>query len=54
MTNEKQLLARAGLTEVDRIVAAATPDADALRAVVDEVRAACAAALHRARSEPAT
>lgn len=40
-TNEKALLVRAGLAEVDGLVAAATPDPDALRTLVDAARDLC-------------
>ncbi|WP_020671820.1 nucleotidyltransferase domain-containing protein [Amycolatopsis nigrescens] len=39
VTNEKTLLARAGLREIDRIVGALTPDPAALTAAVAEARA---------------
>lgn len=45
VTNEKRLFARAGLDEVDRILAAATPEPDALRDVVDRTRTFCAEAV---------
>ena len=48
VTNEKTLFTRAGLREIDEIVAAARPDPVVLRDVVDRVRAACSAALRDA------
>jgi Nucleotidyltransferase domain len=45
ITNEKTLLARAGLERVDQFMAAARPDPDHLRALVDQTRAACVAAI---------
>jgi len=42
VTNEKTILARAGLTDVDGIVDAMTADPDTLRAAVEEARAMCA------------
>jgi hypothetical protein len=53
VTNEKTLLTRAGLREVDEIFAAARPDPVVLRDVVDRVRAACSAALRDARDAAA-
>jgi predicted nucleotidyltransferase len=41
VTNEKTLLTRAGLLGVDEFMAAARPEPDALRALVDKTRAAC-------------
>ena len=41
VTNEKTLLTRAGLEHVDAFLAAARPDPDSLRALVDQTRAAC-------------
>jgi Nucleotidyltransferase domain len=49
VTNEKTLLTRAGLREVDGIIAAARPDPDVLREVVDAARAVCLGALGAAR-----
>ena len=49
VTGEKRLLTRAGLHEVDDIIAAARPDPAALREAVDASRAVCLAALTRAR-----
>lgn len=55
ITNEKQLFIRAQLGEVDDILAAAIPDPDVLRDVVDRVRAECSEALRRAQADgPAT
>lgn len=45
ITNEKQLLARAGLRQVDELLAAAGPDPAVLRDVVDESRSLCSDAL---------
>jgi hypothetical protein len=50
ITNEKTLLTRAGLREVDGIIAAARPDSAALGAAVDASRAACLVALKAAVS----
>jgi hypothetical protein len=49
ITNEKTLLTRAGLRQVDEIVAAARPDPDALRDLVDQTSAACRDSLRKAR-----
>jgi predicted nucleotidyltransferase len=49
ITNEKTLLTRAGLRQVDELVAAARPDAGALRDLVDLTRATCIDALWEAR-----
>jgi hypothetical protein len=48
ITNEKTLLTRAGLHQVDEFIADARPDQEALRDLVDRSRAACADALHEA------
>jgi hypothetical protein len=53
VTNEKTLLTRAGLREIDEILAAARPDPVVLRDVADRVRAACSAALRDARDAAA-
>jgi hypothetical protein len=45
VTNEKTLLARAGLTVIDQIVAEGTGDGGRLMEVVDEARERCRAAL---------
>jgi hypothetical protein len=50
VTNEKQLFARADLGEIDRMLACATPDPAELTALVDRVRAFCAAELIAARA----
>lgn len=50
VTNEKRLLTRAGLAEVDQIVARAEPDPDVLAAVVDAVHSVCSQAVRAARS----
>lgn len=50
VTNEKQLLARAGLGSIDRIFATATADPDVLIDVVERSREACAEALRSART----
>jgi hypothetical protein len=47
--NEKTLLTRAGLRTVDEFIAAARPDPDALRDLVDQASAACRDALRKAR-----
>jgi hypothetical protein len=49
ITNEKTLLTRAGLRQVDELVAAARPDESALGDLVDRARVACLAALTEAR-----
>jgi hypothetical protein len=46
VTNEKTLLTRAGLRQIDEYVAAAQPDPAALRDMVDLSHAACLNALH--------
>jgi hypothetical protein len=51
ITNEKQLLTKAGLCEVDDHICAARADADALRDLVDRSRTACADALGEAQAE---
>jgi predicted nucleotidyltransferase len=51
ITNEKTLLTRAGLRQVDEFVAAAQPDEGALRDLVDRSRTACLAALRQARGQ---
>jgi hypothetical protein len=48
VTNEKGLLARAGLDRLDTVVRAATPDGPGLQSTVDEIRALCAAVLSSA------
>jgi predicted nucleotidyltransferase len=48
ITNEKTLLTRAGLRQVDEFVAAARPDPGALGDMVDRTQAACMAALQEA------
>jgi predicted nucleotidyltransferase len=48
VTNEKNLLERAGLRAADRVIAAAKPDPASLRNAVDELRAACQAAVDSA------
>ena len=53
MTNEKTLFTRAGLREIDEILAAARQDPVVLRDVVDRVRASCSAALRDARDAAA-
>ena len=49
ITNEKTLLTRAGLRQVDELVAAARPDEGVLRDLVDRTHAACLAVLGEAR-----
>jgi len=46
ITNEKNLLTRAGLGRVDETIASARTEPDALFGVVDKTRAACLDALH--------
>jgi hypothetical protein len=48
ITNEKTLLTRAGLRQVDEFIADARPDAEALSDIVDKSRTACVTALHGA------
>jgi predicted nucleotidyltransferase len=48
VTNEKTLLTRAGLRQVDEFIADARPDPDALRDVVDRSQALCSAAVREA------
>ena len=50
ITNEKTLLTRAGLRQVDEFVAGARPDPVALRDVVDRSRSACVSALQEAQA----
>ena len=50
ITNEKTLLTRADLCQVDEFVASARPDPEALRDVVDRSRAACVDALRAAHA----
>jgi Polymerase beta, Nucleotidyltransferase len=45
ITNEKSLLARAGLTELDQIVSGAQDSAAKLQEIVDQARELCSAAL---------
>jgi hypothetical protein len=45
VTNEKTLLTRAGLRQVDEFVATAVPDPRVLRDVVDRSRALCSDAV---------
>lgn len=54
VTNEKTLLERAGLRDVDQIVAAARPEPGELRAAVGAARALCKASLDQARHAPAS
>ncbi len=49
ITNEKTLLARADLRQVDEFIAEARPDAEALCDLVDKTRAACVTAFQGAR-----
>jgi predicted nucleotidyltransferase len=49
VTNEKTLLTKAGLHQVDELMAVASPDPASLRDLVDGCRAACSAALAEAR-----
>ena len=51
VTNEKQLLGRAGLGRVDQLLAAADPAPDALRRLADEVEHVCLAALRDAGAD---
>lgn len=48
VTNEKQLVARAGLGSVDRILGAATADPEVLRDVAERTHATCADAVRSA------
>jgi hypothetical protein len=48
VTNEKLLLTRAGLSQVDEFVAAACPDPDVLRDVVDRTNTFCSNAVTQA------
>jgi len=50
ITNEKRLLTRAGLREVDDFITAARPDPGVLRAVVEMARAACSDAVRAGRN----
>jgi predicted nucleotidyltransferase len=52
ITNEKQLLTKAGLRLVDTYFSAVQPDPDLLRDVVDRSQAACADALGNAKQLP--
>lgn len=52
ITNEKLLLTRAGLREVDEFLATASPDPGMLGAVVERSRELCSAAVRDALSEP--
>jgi hypothetical protein len=49
ITNEKTLLTRAGLRQVDELIADARPDPDALRELVDQTSLTCRNALVEAR-----
>jgi hypothetical protein len=49
VTNEKRLLSRAGLLGVDKLIAAAAPEPDALRALVEHASQACSEALRAAQ-----
>jgi predicted nucleotidyltransferase len=48
VTNEKMLLTRAGLRQVDEFIAIAAPDPDVVREVVERSRALCADAVREA------
>ena len=48
ITNEKTLLTRAGLRQVDEFIAAARPDPSVMRDVVDRSRAVCSDAVREA------
>jgi hypothetical protein len=50
ITNEKTLLTRASLRQVDEFIAGARPDPVALRDVVDRSRSACVSALQEAHA----
>jgi predicted nucleotidyltransferase len=50
ITNEKQLLTRAGLRQVDEFIAVAQPEPGVLREVADRSLALCAAAVEQART----
>ena len=49
ITNEKRLLTKAGLRQVDELIAAARPDEGALRDLVDQASETCRNALREAR-----
>ena len=48
VTNEKTLLTRAGLRQVDEFIAAARPDPGVMRDVVDRSRVVCSDAMREA------
>lgn len=48
VTNEKTLLTRAGLRQVDEFIAVARPDPGVMRDVVDRSRAVCSEAVRQA------
>jgi hypothetical protein len=50
ITNEKTLLTRAGLRQVDELIAGVRPDPGTLRDIVDKAHAACADAVRQAQS----
>jgi predicted nucleotidyltransferase len=50
ITNEKQLLTRAGLRQVDEFIALAQPEPGVLREVTDRSRALCAGAVSQAKA----
>ncbi len=49
VTNEKQLLIRAGLSDIDRVLSLVSPNPAALRDAVDAVHTACSEAVRSAR-----
>ena len=49
VTNEKQLLIRAGLSDIDRVLSHLSPDPAALREAVDTAHTACSEAVRSAR-----
>lgn len=49
ITNEKQLLTRAGLRQIDEFIALAQPEPGVLREVADGARALCAGAVSQAK-----
>ncbi|WP_138444358.1 nucleotidyltransferase domain-containing protein [Sinomonas susongensis] len=51
VTNEKQLFKRANVDGVDELLAAATPEAAVLCAVVEKVRTVCLSALQAAKAQ---
>ncbi|MGH3157837.1 MAG: nucleotidyltransferase domain-containing protein [Streptosporangiaceae bacterium] len=52
VTNEKTLLTRAGLREIDKFIETAASDPESLRALVERASHHCAAALREAKAKP--